>query len=249
MTVEWARYAQSLTKKPMKGMLTGPVTILQWSFVRDDQPRARDLPRRSRSRCATRSPTSRPPASRMIQVDEPAIREGLPLRRAITRRTCAGPSTPSASRRRACATRRRSTRTCATRSSATSSRRSRELDADVLSIETSRSKMELFERLRADRLPERGRPGRLRHPLAARAHRRRDRRPLSSAPLASCPSNDCGSTRTAGSRRADGPRSAPRSPTWWRRRAAPAVRSLATAGGTRSRLLDDGRRGRAGSAR
>ena len=40
MTVEWARYAQSLTDRPMKGMLTGPVTILQWSFVRDDQPRA-----------------------------------------------------------------------------------------------------------------------------------------------------------------------------------------------------------------
>src|SRR5665213_364503 len=40
MTVDWSVYAQSLTKKPMKGMLTGPVTILQWSFVRDDQPRA-----------------------------------------------------------------------------------------------------------------------------------------------------------------------------------------------------------------
>jgi len=39
MTVKWTRYAQSLTKKPMKGMLTGPVTILNWSFVRDDQPR------------------------------------------------------------------------------------------------------------------------------------------------------------------------------------------------------------------
>ena len=39
MTVEWTAYAQSLTTKPMKGMLTGPVTILQWSFVRDDQPR------------------------------------------------------------------------------------------------------------------------------------------------------------------------------------------------------------------
>lgn len=40
MTVEWSRYAQSLTRRPMKGMLTGPVTILQWSFVRDDQPRS-----------------------------------------------------------------------------------------------------------------------------------------------------------------------------------------------------------------
>jgi 5-methyltetrahydropteroyltriglutamate--homocysteine methyltransferase len=40
MTVAWSRYAQSLTERPMKGMLTGPVTMLQWSFVRDDQPRA-----------------------------------------------------------------------------------------------------------------------------------------------------------------------------------------------------------------
>jgi 5-methyltetrahydropteroyltriglutamate--homocysteine methyltransferase len=40
MTLEWIRYAQSLTKKPMKGMLTGPVTLLNWSFVRDDQPRS-----------------------------------------------------------------------------------------------------------------------------------------------------------------------------------------------------------------
>ena len=63
MTVEWSRYAQSLTKLPVKGMLTGPVTILQWSFVRDDQPRS-ETASRSRSRCATRSPTSRPRASR-----------------------------------------------------------------------------------------------------------------------------------------------------------------------------------------
>ena len=44
MTVDWITYAQSLTERPVKGMLTGPVTMLQWSFVRDDQPRARDLP-------------------------------------------------------------------------------------------------------------------------------------------------------------------------------------------------------------
>ena len=61
MTVEWWQYAQSLTKLPMKAMLTGPVTILNWSFVRDDQPRSTAAVR-SRSRSATRSPTSKPPA-------------------------------------------------------------------------------------------------------------------------------------------------------------------------------------------
>jgi 5-methyltetrahydropteroyltriglutamate--homocysteine methyltransferase len=80
MTVEWWRYAQSLTARPMKGMLTGPVTILQWSFVRDDQPR--------RDTClqlalAIREETLDLEAAgcRVIQIDEPALREGLPLRK------------------------------------------------------------------------------------------------------------------------------------------------------------------------
>ena len=80
MTVEWTQYAQSLTDKPMKGMLTGPVTILNWSFVRDDQPRSvscyqlalaigeevRDLEKAG---------------VQIIQIDEAALREGLPLRK------------------------------------------------------------------------------------------------------------------------------------------------------------------------
>ena len=80
MTVEWTQYAQSLTSKPMKGMLTGPVTILNWSFVRDDQPRSvscyqlalaigeevRDLEQAG---------------VKIIQIDEAALREGLPLRK------------------------------------------------------------------------------------------------------------------------------------------------------------------------
>lgn len=79
MTVRWSTYAQSLTRRPVKGMLTGPVTILNWSFVRDDQPRettcrqiafaikdeVRDLDTAGIS---------------IIQIDEPALREGLPLR-------------------------------------------------------------------------------------------------------------------------------------------------------------------------
>src|SRR5947209_6024320 len=81
MTVRWSTFAQSRTHRPVKGMLTGPVTILQWSFVRDDQPRSatalqlalaisdevRDLERAG---------------IHIIQIDEPALREGLPLRRA-----------------------------------------------------------------------------------------------------------------------------------------------------------------------
>ena len=81
MTVYWAQYAQSLTKKPVKGMLTGPVTILQWSFVRDDQPRSESC---RQIALAIRDEVRDLEAAgiRIIQIDEPAIREGLPLRRA-----------------------------------------------------------------------------------------------------------------------------------------------------------------------
>lgn len=79
MTVAWTRYAQSLTKKPMKGMLTGPVTMLQWSFVRDDQPRSstcRQLALAIRAEVLDLESAG----INIIQIDEPAIREGLPLR-------------------------------------------------------------------------------------------------------------------------------------------------------------------------
>jgi 5-methyltetrahydropteroyltriglutamate--homocysteine methyltransferase len=81
MTVDWSTYAQSLTARPMKGMLTGPVTILEWSFVRDDQPRA--------TTCAQIALALRDEVRDLeeagigiVQIDEPALREGLPLRRA-----------------------------------------------------------------------------------------------------------------------------------------------------------------------
>lgn len=81
MTVAWSAYAQSLTQKPVKGMLTGPVTILQWSFVRDDQPRE--------TTCRQLALVLRDEVNDLeaagiaaIQIDEPAFREGLPLRRA-----------------------------------------------------------------------------------------------------------------------------------------------------------------------
>ncbi|KAI0244629.1 methionine-synthesizing 5- methyltetrahydropteroyltriglutamate--homocysteine methyltransferase [Massospora cicadina] len=81
ITVGWSKYAQSLTEKPMKGMLTGPITCLQWSFVRDDQPRketANQLAFAIRDEVADLESAGIP----AIQIDEPAIREGLPLRRA-----------------------------------------------------------------------------------------------------------------------------------------------------------------------
>ncbi|WP_137894792.1 5-methyltetrahydropteroyltriglutamate--homocysteine S-methyltransferase [Ramlibacter sp. 2FC] len=80
MTVDWTVYAQSLSPKPMKGMLTGPITMLQWSFVRDDQPRsttARQIAWAIRDEVVDLERAG----IAIIQIDEPAIREGLPLRR------------------------------------------------------------------------------------------------------------------------------------------------------------------------
>ena len=81
MTVRWSQYAQSLTKLPVKGMLTGPVTILQWSFVRDDQPRSQTC---LQIALAIRDEVVdlEKAGIKVIQIDEPAIREGLPLRKA-----------------------------------------------------------------------------------------------------------------------------------------------------------------------
>jgi 5-methyltetrahydropteroyltriglutamate--homocysteine methyltransferase len=143
MTVEWWRYAQSLTKQPMKGMLTGPVTILQWSFVRNDQPReetCRQIALALRDEVADLEVAG----AGMIQVDEPAIREGLPLRRrdfpAYLRWSV------DAFRLATSGVRDKTqihTHMCYSEFGdileAISS-----MDADVLSIETSRSKMELL---------------------------------------------------------------------------------------------------------
>jgi 5-methyltetrahydropteroyltriglutamate--homocysteine methyltransferase len=81
MTVRWATFAQSLTSRPVKGMLTGPVTMLAWSFVRDDQPLAETA---RQVALAIRDETVDLEAAgmRLIQVDEPALRELLPLRAA-----------------------------------------------------------------------------------------------------------------------------------------------------------------------
>jgi 5-methyltetrahydropteroyltriglutamate--homocysteine methyltransferase len=79
MTVEWAKYAQSLTDKPVKGMLTGPVTILAWSFVRDDQPLA-DTAYQVALAIRDETVDLQSAGIAVIQVDEPALRELLPLR-------------------------------------------------------------------------------------------------------------------------------------------------------------------------
>ena len=80
MTVQWTTFAQSLTKKPMKGMLTGPVTILNWSFVRDDQPRSVSCYQLA---LAIREEVLdlEKAGVQIIQIDEAALREGLPLRK------------------------------------------------------------------------------------------------------------------------------------------------------------------------
>jgi 5-methyltetrahydropteroyltriglutamate--homocysteine methyltransferase len=81
ITIQWSKYAQSLTKRPMKGMLTGPITILQWSFVRNDIPESATA---WQIALALRDEVRDLEAAgiRVVQVDEPALREGLPLRQA-----------------------------------------------------------------------------------------------------------------------------------------------------------------------
>lgn len=80
MTVAWSAYAQTLTNKPMKGMLSGPITMLQWAFVRDDQSReltAMQIALALRDEVSDLANAG----IGIIQIDEPAIREGLPLRK------------------------------------------------------------------------------------------------------------------------------------------------------------------------
>lgn len=79
MTVDWSSFAQSQTTKPMKGMLTGPVTILQWSFVRDDQPR-KDTCQQIALAIRDEVVDLEQAGIKIIQIDEPALREGLPLK-------------------------------------------------------------------------------------------------------------------------------------------------------------------------
>ncbi len=144
MTVAWTTYAQSLTDRPMKGMLTGPVTILEWSFVRDDQPRAETC---RQIALAIRDEVHELEAAgiAVIQVDEPALREGLPLRRSewhdylrwavdCFRLSTAGVRDETQIHTHMCYAEFNDIIEAIG-----------ELDADVISIESSRSKMELLD--------------------------------------------------------------------------------------------------------
>jgi len=144
MTVEWSRFAQSLTLKPMKGMLTGPVTILQWSFVRDDQPRSETC---RQIALAIRDEVTDLEAAdiRVIQIDEPALREGLPLRRSQWSKYLAW---AVESFRLASSSVRDETQIHTHMCYAEFQdiiEAVAEMDADVISIETSRSQMELLQ--------------------------------------------------------------------------------------------------------
>ena len=152
MTVAWWRYAQSLTERPMKGMLTGPVTILNWSFVRDDQPRGETC---RQIAFAIRDEVNDLEAAgaAVIQIDEAALREGLPLRRAdwaayldwaveSFRITASGVRDDTQIHTHMCY----SEFNDIIQSIGA-------MDADVISIETSRSKMELLEAFSDYRYP------------------------------------------------------------------------------------------------
>ncbi|MGY1409837.1 5-methyltetrahydropteroyltriglutamate--homocysteine S-methyltransferase [Luteimonas sp. A611] len=158
MTVRWSRHAQSLTDRPMKGMLTGPVTVLQWSFVRDDQPRAQTC---QQIALALRDEVLDLEAAGIgiIQVDEPALREGLPLRRAewqeyldwavrCFRITASGVEDETQIHTHMCYSEFNDIIEAVAA-----------MDADVISIETSRSRMELLDAFVKFRYPNEIGPG------------------------------------------------------------------------------------------
>jgi 5-methyltetrahydropteroyltriglutamate--homocysteine methyltransferase len=158
MTVAWWAYAQSLTARPMKGMLTGPVTILNWSFVRDDQPRSatcRQLAFAIRDEVADLEKAGAP----IIQIDEAALREGLPLRKGewqayldwaveCFRITASGVADATQIHTHMCYS--EFNDIIASIGA---------MDADVISIETARSKMELLDAFAGYKYPAEIGPG------------------------------------------------------------------------------------------
>lgn len=158
MTVEWIRYAQSLTDKPMKGMLTGPVTMLMWSFPRDDVPRevqARQLALAIRDEVLDLEAAG----IRIVQIDEAAFREGLPLRQADW-----GPYLDWAvDAFRLCSSGVRDETQIHTHMCYSEFNDVIEaiaaMDADVITIETSRSQMELLEAFEGFAYPNEIGPG------------------------------------------------------------------------------------------
>jgi 5-methyltetrahydropteroyltriglutamate--homocysteine methyltransferase len=158
MTVRWWQAAQALTRRPMKGMLTGPVTILQWSFVRDDQPRS-DTCTQIALAMQDEVLDLEAAGAAVIQVDEAALREGLPLRRAEQQeyvrwaidcfRLTVAPAAPQTQIH---------THMCYSEFGEMIEHIAR-LDADVISIEASRSGMELLDVFRDFEYPGEIGPG------------------------------------------------------------------------------------------
>ncbi len=158
MTVEWWKYAQSLTKRPMKAMLTGPVTILNWSFVRDDIPRS-EAARQTAFGIRDEVSDLEKAGAAMIQIDEAAIREGLPLRRKNWKsyldwavesfRLCASGVADDTQIH---------THMCYSEFNDIIDAIGA-MDADVISIETSRSKMELLDAFKSYQYPNEIGPG------------------------------------------------------------------------------------------
>ena len=191
------RYAQSLTDRPVKGMLTGPVTMLAWSFVRDDQPlgdTARQVALALRDEVADLEAAG----TAVIQVDEPALRETLPLR-AADRPGVPAPGPPRRSGWPPAGVRPDTqihTHMCYAEfgdivAGHRRPRRRRHQPGGGPLAHAGR------RRTRRARLSARGRPRRLRHPLAARPERRRGRPRCCARALAAFPPSGCGSTRTA----------------------------------------------------
>ena len=158
MTVAWSTYAQSLTAKPMKGMLTGPVTMLNWSFVRDDQPRAATCKQLALAIRAEVQDLERAGIS-VIQIDEAALREGLPLRKAqwksyldwaveSFRITANGVSDETQIHTHMCYSEFNDIMAAIAA-----------MDADVITIETSRSDMELLDAFEDFQYPNEIGPG------------------------------------------------------------------------------------------
>lgn len=144
MTVDWTKYAQSLTDKPMKGMLTGPVTILCWSFVRDDQPLGETC-RQIALAIRDEVQDLEAAGTAIIQVDEAALREGLPLRRAEWREYLAwAVESFKLSTSGVRDDTQIHTHMCYSEFNDIINSIA-EMDADVISIEASRSKMELLQ--------------------------------------------------------------------------------------------------------
>ena len=176
MTVQWATYAQSLTDRPLKGMLTGPVTMLAWSFVRDDQPLRHTA---TQVALALRDEVTdlEHAGIAVIQVDEPALRETLPLRQQdrseylewatrAFRLTTAGVRDETQIHTHMCYAEFGDILPAII-----------DMDADVISLEAARSDMTITAHLACCRLPERGWTRSVGYPLAASAVHRRDRVP------------------------------------------------------------------------